>query len=100
MNTETGVGAILRASHWPRNGGDTQHGHTYEVVAWFRHGDADERQAQLVEVLRPLDHTTLPPGRSLGEEICQYVLDQLRVFDCVEVEIRRPLERIYARTAD
>lgn len=95
--TETGVGAILRVAHRATTGGAV-HGHTYEVVAWFTNGDALDRQAQLEELLKPLDHTTLQPGLSTGEQIALYVLGQLRFFGCVEVEIRRPLERIYART--
>lgn len=91
---ETGVGAILSASHYDENGG--LHGHTYEIVAWHRDrgGDAINHQRQLVRVLKELDHKVLPPSLARAEALAEHIR---RNTDAVEVEVRRPLERLYAR---
>lgn len=91
----TGVGCVFSAAHHPPEGGDL-HGHSYEVVAWFEAGaDARTLQAALAAAVEQLDHKVLPPELISGEAIAEHLG---RALDgCVEFEIRRPLERIYAR---
>lgn len=99
--TETGVGVVLSVAHHPVNpelfGGET-HGHSYEVIVWFDNvaGPRDARMCQAaVETLgKQIDHTTLPPDLATGEALARYFAVLANV---VEVEVRRPLERIYAR---
>ena len=91
----TGVGGVFSAAHQPPEGGDV-HGHSYEVVAWFDAGeDARVLQARLAETLQPLDHTVLPAQMASGEAIAEHVGRNLD--GCRQVEVGRPLERIYAR---
>lgn len=88
----TGAGAILCASHIGRDG--QAHGHTWEITAWWTGSfDALERQAALGAWLRPYDHHLLPEGLRLAEEIAAAVGNELH---CERVEVRRPLERLYA----
>lgn len=96
----TGVGAILSVAHPPVNAdvfdGEV-HGHSYEIVAWFRHDagqDARVFQKALHALVAQWDHKTLPAELSTGEAIARTVGV---LANCVEVEVRRPLERIYAR---
>lgn len=100
--TLTGVGSVLSCAHNPINadvfGGET-HGHSYEVIAWFRNDDGrDVRtfQAALNQLLRQWDHKTLPDGMATAEDIARTVG---LLAGCVEVEVSRPLERLYARWA-
>lgn len=98
MTTETGVGGILSASHLDRLSGKT-HGHSWEIIAWHRcenDNDAVVLQNHLVNLLKAWDHTVLPPELARAEDIAAAVL-KLSPPSCVEVEIRRPLERLYAR---
>lgn len=95
----TGVGGILSCAHPPVNadvfGGET-HGHSYEVIAWFHNNDGrDVRafQAALDQLLAQWDHTTLPESMARAEDIAVAVGT---LANCVKVEVRRPLERIYA----
>ena len=91
----TGVGGVFSASHQPPEGGDV-HGHSYEVVAWFDAGeDARVLQARLAGILQPLDHTVLPADMASGEAIARHIGRNLP--GCREVQVGRPLERIYAR---
>lgn len=91
----TGVGGVFSAAHQPPEGGDV-HGHSYEVIAWFDAGeDARVLQARLAQMLEPLDHTILPADMASGEAIAEHVGRGLD--GCREVEVGRPLERIYAR---
>ena len=91
----TGVGGVFSAAHEPPEGGDV-HGHSYEVVAWFDAGeDARVLQASLARTLEPLDHRVLPSELASGEAIAEHIGRGLD--GCREVEVRRPLERIYAR---
>lgn len=96
--TLTGVGGILSCAHEPVNAdvfGGEVHGHSYEIVAWFEGGgDARVYQAALTTLLKQWDHKTLPPEIQTGEAIARAVG---LLANCVEVEVRRPLERIYAR---
>jgi hypothetical protein len=91
----TGVGCFFSATHNAPEGGGT-HGHSSEVIAWFPEGqDARRLQAQLIAVTDPLDHGVLPERLASGEALAAYIGHSL--VNCVEVEVRRPLERIYAR---
>jgi 6-pyruvoyl-tetrahydropterin synthase len=93
--TLTGVGCFFSATHHVPEGGDP-HGHSYEVIAWFPEGeDARRLQAQLIAVTEAFDHKVLPDRLASGEALAAYIGHAL--VNCVEVEIRRPLERIYAR---
>lgn len=99
MTTETGVGSILSASHVDRLTGKT-HGHSWEVIAWHRcehENDAVVLQNHLVNLLKPFDHTVLPPELSRAEDLAAAIM-KLSPPSCIEVEIRRPLERVYARS--
>jgi 6-pyruvoyl-tetrahydropterin synthase len=90
----TGVGCFFSATHNAPEGGT--HGHSYEVIAWFPEGqDARRLQAQLIAVTDPLDHSVLPDRLSSAEALAAYIGHSL--VNCVEVEVRRPLERLYAR---
>jgi 6-pyruvoyl-tetrahydropterin synthase len=89
----TGVGGIFSASHHSPEG--VLHGHSYEVWAWFPQADARSLQRHLEEVLAHLDHTHLDAELAWGEALAEHIAAQLP--GCVEVEVRRPLERIGAR---
>lgn len=91
----TGVGCVFSAAHHMPEGGHL-HGHSYEVVAWFLAGeDARHLQVRLTAATQPLDHSLLPPELASGEAMAEHIGRNLD--GCVEVEVRRPLERIYAR---
>ena len=93
--TLTGVGCAFSAAHHPPEGGEV-HGHSYEVVAWFEAGqDARVLQRMLAAAVDLFDHKLLPPELASGEAMAEHIGQSLA--GCVEVEIRRPLERIYAR---
>jgi len=93
--TFTGVGCHFSATHESPEGG-SPHGHSYEVTAWFREGqDARHLQQLLLTAVEPLDHSVLPDELSSGEALAAHIGRSLE--GCVEVEVRRPLERIYAR---
>ena len=91
---ETGVGVVISASHRDHLTGQ-MHGHSYEIIAWFATGDRDARvlQEQLRAVTAAFDHVVLEDA--WGEQLADKIRGLLH--DCVEVEVRRPLERIYAR---
>lgn len=90
----TGVGCFFSATHNAPEGGTN--GHSYEVIAWFPEGqDARRLQAQLIAVTDPLDHKLLPDRLASAEALAGYIGHSL--VNCVEVEVRRPLERMYAR---
>lgn len=94
VKTETGVGGYFCAAHRDRLSGRV-HGHTWDVVAWFATGDAEERKAELATVLATLDHSELPAGLAWSESIAAHILAQLG--DCTEVLVSRPSERMFAR---
>lgn len=71
------------------------HGHSYEVTAWFPAADARPLQAELNRVLKFFDHDELLDELAWGEGLAEEVGNLLP--GCIEVEISRPLERIYAR---
>ena len=90
----TGVGGVICAAHTTPEGG--MHGHTYEVVAWFRHGHAAEAlQQHLAVALAPLDHGVLPDGIRWGEELAEYIGKALP--GCIAVDVNRQPERFFAR---
>lgn len=93
----TGAGWHFSASHYD-NVRQELHGHSYEVVAWFRADpprDAVVLQETLKAVLTGFDHKTLPPELSRAEDIARAVMSLL--VDCVGVDVSRPVERLYAR---
>lgn len=88
----TGVSAILSAAHRSRDG--NMHGHTWEVTCWWDNcPDAVERQAALNKYLSIFDHTILADNCAWAEKLGEAILHGM---GCVKVEVRRPLERIYA----
>ena len=88
----TGAGAILSAAH--RSKGGVLHGHTWEITAWWPEcPDAVTKQAELNSYLSAFEHTVLGDDIAWGECLAKTILLGL---DCVKVEVRRPLERIYA----
>ena len=96
----TGVGGVLSCAHEAINAdifGGEMHGHSYEVTAWFENdegGDVRMFQAAFFALLKTMDHKVLPPELATGEAIARRVG---LLNKCVEVEVRRPLERIYAK---
>ena len=91
----TGVGGIFSAAHQPPEGGDV-HGHSYEVIAWFAAGeDARVLQARLAAVLEPLDHRVLAANWRRARRSPSMIGRNLA--GCRQVDVSRPLERIYAR---
>lgn len=94
----TGVGWYFSASHKDRRT-NAIHGHTWEVTAWYvSHPacDAVVEQAYLRGICEAHDHTILPDHLSRAEDIAADILDSMPSA-CVEVEVRRPAERLYAR---
>jgi hypothetical protein len=93
-----GVGVIFSCSHRDPVR-DELHGHTYEAVAWFASTpprDAVVLQVKLAEIVRSmLDHKTLPDEVSRAEHIRAMLLPMFG--DAIDIEINRPLERIYCR---
>lgn len=89
----TGVGGIFSASHHSPEG--VLHGHSYEVWAWFPVADARGLQEKLEAVLAEIDHTHLDDELAWGEALAEHIAGRLP--GCIEVEVRRPLERIGAR---
>jgi len=97
VRTLTGVGGIFCAAHRDLKSGALQ-GHSWEVTAWFTgRPNAAHRQEQLAAILRRLDHTELGVELSWGEDIAQRVAERFSDSMCVQVDVSRPLERIYAR---
>lgn len=93
MKSLTGVGAILSAAHRSKEG--NLHGHTWEITAWWEAGeDAQHLQQQLIKYLSVFDHQVLGDDVAWGEALGKAITLGL---GCVEVEVRRPLERIYAK---
>jgi 6-pyruvoyl-tetrahydropterin synthase len=94
MTKLTGVGGVLSVAHNSPEG--VAHGHSYEVTVWYRHGsDARILLLHLDTVLKRLDHTFLPDELRFGEQLAEHIGEQLP--GCIAVDMRRPLERIYAR---
>lgn len=97
MKSLTGAGAYFSASHFDSVRQEL-HGHTYEVVAWWP--SSDERdvidlQKALQAVLLAFDHKTLPSYLTRAESIATAIAAQLP--GCVEIDISRPIERMFVR---
>lgn len=91
----TGVSGHFSATHKSPEG--KWHGHTWYVKAWFRNQhrlDARVMQASLNKMLERYDHSELPENLAWGEDIAREVGS---LINCVEVEISRPAEGIYAK---
>ena len=95
MKVLTGASGILQVAHTGPDG--RLHGHTYEVTGWWD-GEpcALEKQAALNAWLAKFDHSSLPLGMSRAEDIGRQCLMAL---GCAQVDVNRPLERIYAKVA-
>ena len=88
----TGASAVVSAAH--RDVSGNLHGHTWEVTAWWREGeDGVELQRELDNCLKIFDHTVLGDDIAWGEALAKSILVGLK---CARVEVRRPLERLYA----
>lgn len=88
----TGASAIISAAH--RDTAGNLHGHTWEITAWWPEGtDGVELKQKLEQYLKVFDHTVLGDDVAWGEAIAKAVLVGLK---CSRVEVRRPLERLYA----
>lgn len=89
----TGAGAIFCAAHSSRDG--VMHGHTWEVIGWWTgRPDAAVKQAELVKYLSVFDHSVLADSVAWAEDLADRISEDL---GCALVEIRRPLERLYAK---
>lgn len=92
---QTGVGILLCCAHADKVTG-ALHGHTYEAVLWFDGGhNAEKLQSECVRICADLDHSLLPAPLAWAEDLIPEIM---RRTNAVDVEIRRPLERLYART--
>jgi hypothetical protein len=90
----TGVGGVLSCAHTTPDGG--LHGHSYEVVAWFRHGhDAEALRRHLQVILDGLDHKVLPDPIRWAEELAEAIGTALP--GCIAVDVNRPAERLFAK---
>jgi hypothetical protein len=90
----TGVAGHFSATHKSPEG--KWHGHTWYVKAWFRNKhrlDARVMQASLNTMLARYDHSELPEHLAWGEDIAREIAT---LVNCVEVEVSRPAEGIYA----
>lgn len=91
----TGVSGHFSATHKSPEG--QWHGHTWYVKVWFRNkhrSDARVMQASLNTMLRRYDHKELPEHLAWGEDIARELGS---LANCVEVEVSRPAEGIYAK---
>lgn len=91
----TGVAGHFSATHKSPEG--QWHGHTWYVRIWFRNkhrSDARVMQASLNTMLARYDHSELPEHLAWGEDIARELGS---LANCVEVEVSRPAEGIYAR---
>lgn len=91
---QTGVGILLCCAHADKITGAI-HGHTYEAVCWFAGGhNAEKLKSECERLLADLDHSLLPAPLAWAEDLIPEIK---RRTNAVDVEIRRPLERLYAR---
>ena len=91
----TGVSGHFSATHKSPEG--KWHGHTWYIKAWFRNKhrlDARLMQASLNTMLARYDHSELPENLAWGEDIAREIAT---IVNCVEVEVSRPAEGIYAK---
>lgn len=88
----TGAGWIFCAAH--RGADGAMHGHTWEVTCWWEGcPDATVKQRELSSYLSIFDHTVLADEVAWAEKLGEALLLGL---GCQRVEVRRPLERLYA----
>lgn len=88
----TGAGGIVSAAHRSRDG--QLHGHTWEITAWWlNEPDALTKQRELTKYLSVFDHQELCHELAWGESLATAILVGM---GCDKVEVRRPLERLYA----
>ena len=91
----TGISGHFSATHKSPEG--KWHGHTWYVKAWFRNKnrlDARIMQASLNQMLKRYDHAELAENLAWGEDIAREIGS---LINCVEVEVSRPAEGIYAK---
>lgn len=94
---ETGAGWYFSAAHHDPIRGQL-HGHTWEVVAWWKGEPARDAlvlQETLKGVLRGFDHTVLPPELASAEALAKAIGGL--ITDCIGVDVSRPSERLFAR---
>lgn len=88
----TGVSSILCAAHRSVEG--TMHGHTWEITCWWKGvPDAVQKQQELNKYLSIFDHAVLADGIAWAEKLAETIMLGM---GCEKVEVRRPLERLYA----
>lgn len=91
---QIGVGFLLCVSHRDKVTGEL-HGHTYEAVCWFPGGvEAEKLRGDCERLCADLDHSILPPELAWAEDL---IAEIKRRTNALGVELRRPLERLYAR---
>jgi 6-pyruvoyl-tetrahydropterin synthase len=88
----TSVGGTFCAAHKSPEG--VLHGHSYEVWASWRNGDARDRQDALRRLLEQIDHTELVHELTWGEGLAEWIGHSLP--GCIRVRVKRPLEMIEA----
>jgi len=97
-----GIGAVFSASHRATPDGPL-HGHSYEVIVWFKAPvDGDRARREVEEVVSKLDHTDIT-GHGVAEDLAEWlggmILWFTPQFDGIQpfrVDVNRPLERVYA----
>lgn len=92
--TLTGAAWHFSASHRKPDG--QYHGHTWEVTAWWPAGEcAVVLQSRLRAALVRFDEKQLPDELSRAEALARAIGEELA--GCVEVELERRSERLFAR---
>jgi 6-pyruvoyl-tetrahydropterin synthase len=97
MAKMTGVGGVISAAHYSRDG--KLHGHTWHVIVWhYANGDvildAEHKKKLLAQYLARFDHGVLPEELAWGEGLAEKIGTDLRAS---AVDVSRPLEGIYAK---
>lgn len=95
MKKLTGVSGVISAAHKSRDG--NLHGHSWQVVAWWRFNpnkSAETRRSELRHWLSSVDHGILSDDIAWGEDLAERIGHDLKAY---AVDVSRPLEGIYAR---
>lgn len=88
----TGVRSFFCAAHRGKDG--VLHGHTWQVICWWDdEPDAVMKQKELDHYLKVFDHSLLSDGIAWAEYLAKTILVGM---DCVKVEVKRPIEGLYA----
>lgn len=90
-----GVSGHFSAAHRDKDTGEI-HGHTWHVLAKFEppcRANINCYQAALKTLLATWDHKELPDDLAWSEDIARAVGG---LVNCVEVEVSRPAEGLYA----